>query len=271
MAKAKQIELAEYWTGIHAAFQSKFASIAKAIQHPISGASPEKEFRKLFSDYLPRRYVVEPGFVADADKKRSPHIDLLIVDCEHIPPLYLDEPQSVFATEAVVAAIEITSAPKQVVKQGGKVISKFEADLLKLSEVRTMGAVRRYRESVFFKKKGGITYNRTATVLRTPGPRAWIVTCGDEWKKPETYKANLVTALKSIKAQNRNIWLHGAFSLRHGMLAFKPYTEFEGDWIVDNALLEFVFQVNIAISSFETGKINLQRYRPIAPKVSEKQ
>src|SRR6185436_5689834 len=95
-------------------------------------------FQELLCAYLPRRYIVEPGFVVTETDAMSDYIDLLIVDVLHIPPLCNDPPVRIFAAESIVAAIEITAAPL--------VSGKLRGDVLKLAKVRGLSRVRKYRD-----------------------------------------------------------------------------------------------------------------------------
>ena len=81
--------------------------------------------------------------------------------------------------------------------------------------------------------------------------------------KKETYANNVVGALQRIRAEGQDIWLHAAFSFKHGLLKFRPYTEFEYSWLEsDDALLDFIVRLNMSVSDFITDKIDLRRYLP---------
>jgi hypothetical protein len=251
----QNINVPEFWQKFRRALSEQFEGISSALGgYPLLGATPEAEFRKLFSTYLPRRYLVEPGFVINAKGDRSSAMDLLIVDNHNVPPLLIGAEFSVFATESVAAAMEITASPKT----GGKI----EDDLRKLAKVRQLGATREYRAVLpVMEEDKKIKYRAFQTHL-APGPRTFLVTCGDEWAKPETYRDNVVEALKRIRDDGQDVWLHAAFSLTHGLLVFQPYTDFGCVWITENALMEFILRVNTLVGDFITDRIDLRRYLP---------
>ncbi len=83
----KHISLSEYWQGIHSALDAKLRSSKEYLRHPISGFSAEDYFRDLLRQYLPGRYAVDTGFVVNAEGERSDHIDIIVADTFHIPPL----------------------------------------------------------------------------------------------------------------------------------------------------------------------------------------
>ena len=115
----KASSLADYWSGIHASLDGRLLSVKDYLRHPSSGFNAENYFRDLFKQYLPRRYAVESGFVVNVAGERTDFIDVLIVDCLNIPPLSAEPHFKVFPAEAVVGAVEITSAPKGKVKRSG--------------------------------------------------------------------------------------------------------------------------------------------------------
>ena len=88
----------------------------------------------------------------------------------------------------------------------------------------------------------------------------YVVTSGDEWKSPDTYTKNGVVALERLSSRDNHPWLNAAFSLRHGLLEFEPYTAFHGHWTTTNSLLQFLFTLNQAVSTFSTFKVDLKRY-----------
>ena len=265
--------LASYWTGIHTALNGRLLSVKDYLHHPSSGLNAENYFRDLLRQYLPRRFSVESGFVANANGERSDLHDVLIVDCLHIPPLSAESHFKVFPAEAVVGAVEITSAPKTSVKRSGlnEKITKLEDDILKLAKLRRIADDREYLHSVATETATGLQLveGRFSFSL---SPRSFLITCGDEWSKKETFEKNLLGALTRAKQKQdqKHVWINAVLSMRHGMFHFVPYTEFEFNSIKDNALLEFFFFVNNAISEFFTSRIDLRRYRPTIPEEPKK-
>lgn len=267
MPKAKKKpDLADYWSGIHNALDGRLTSVKEYLRHPSSGFTAENYFRDLLSEYLPKRYSVESGFVVNVAGERSDFLDVLIVDAMNIPPLSAESHFKVFPAEAVVGAIEITSAPKSRVKRSGieGTISKIEDDILKLAKLRGIAKDRQYLVPVHL-PKGDRVELRMATFPYALSPRCFLITCGDEWVKADTYERNLVQAMTTAKSRHPDVWLNSVFSMRHGMWHFKPFTDFERKRITVNALLEFVLFINTVVAEFRTSQIDIRRYRPTIP------
>lgn len=262
---SRTFELSEHWAGIEKTFGEKAKSLKKSMNHSATGIAVEGRFQKMLAEFLPRRYVLAPGFVVNAEGARSPMIDLLVSDCLYIPPLSVESSYSVFTCESVAAGIEITTGPRGRVGTGAKAVSKLHADLRKLSAVRSLGENRQYQTQVPIVESGGITFKTASIVAVSPGPRSFLVTCGDEWASAATYERQLVAALRAVQAEGKSVWLHAAYSVKHGLLTFKPYSDFEGTWITKDPLLEFVLFLNQTLTDFHTYQINLRRYRPSIP------
>jgi hypothetical protein len=261
--KKKVASLKSFWEGVEETFKSKVKGIRALLRHQASGAAIEEYFRELLCSYLPRRYIVEPGFVVTGTGQMSDYIDLLVVDAFHIPPLCNDPPVRIFAAEAVVAAIEITAAPLGKVKRANLgTIPKFQDDVLKLATVREMSRVRKYSD--FFP-----IANADATkialkqfeVERTLSPRTVLITCGEEGSRKK-YEQTLLAALQAAHGMHNHVWLHLAYSLKHGLYRFRAYTNFESRHTDENALLEFLLRLNHLLSTYQTYRTDITRYRP---------
>lgn len=263
--------LADYWGGIEESFRARFAGVKDFLRHPSSGSTVEEYFRNLVSEYLPKRYTVASGFVVNAAGDRSDHIDLIVADLSEIPPLCVEPPVRFFAAESVVAAVEVTAAPKSRVRQKGNTyISKFEADTMKLAKLRQIAQHREYRDSFPItardaKEKNEITFVEFDVHVRLP-PRCFLITCGDEWAKRDTFERNVVEGLHSLKEKGLSPWLNAVLSMRHGMLHFKPHHEYETQWLTKNALLEFILFLNNVVATNRTHRIDIRKYRPSTPK-----
>ena len=195
--------------GVEDTFRSKVKGIRELLKHQASGGAIEAYFRDLLSAYLPRRYIVEPGFVVTENGLMSDYIDLLIVDALHIPPLCNDPPVRIFAAESVVGAIEVTAAPLGKVKRSGLgSIPKFQDDALKLAGVRAMTRVRKYSD-IFPVTNDSASELKLRQVLfeRTLSPRTVLITCGSEGLR-STYEERLLTSLRTARAINDRTWLH---------------------------------------------------------------
>jgi hypothetical protein len=260
--KQKAASLKGFWTGVEDTFRSKVKGIRELLRHQASGGAIEAYFRDLLCSYLPRRYIIEPGFVVTETGQMSDYIDLLIVDALHIPPLCNDPPVRIFAAESVVGAIEITAAPLATVKRSGLgSIPKLQDDSLKLAGVRTMTRVRKYSDifAVGDEAASDIKLKRFC-FERKLSPRTVLITCGSEGLR-RTYENRLLNSLKAARQVNENTWVHLVYSLTHGLYRFKTSTEFEYRRLKDNALLEFLLRLNHIVSTYHTYRTDITRYR----------
>ena len=198
---------------------------------------------------------------------RSDFIDGLIVDTMNIAPLSAERHYKVYPAEAVVGAVEITSAPKSLVKRSGnkQKISKFADDALKLARLRSIARQREYIE-LDPASSGRLNERIVGYDL---APRCFLITCGDEWVKPDAYPKQLKNGLEVAARQSQSVWINAVLSMRHGMFHFRPRTQFESSRTPTNALLEFVLYVNKAVSSVRTARIDVTRYRPTTPAEAE--
>jgi len=57
------------------------------LRHPASGTNAEIYFRAILSEYLPKRFSIDSGFVVSADGTVGDFIDVLIVDSFNLAPL----------------------------------------------------------------------------------------------------------------------------------------------------------------------------------------
>lgn len=260
--KQKEASLKDFWAGVEDTFRSKVKGIRELLRHQASGGAIEAYFRDLLCSYLPRRYIVEPGFVVTAEGKMSDYIDLLVIDALNIPPLCNDPPVRIFAAESVVAAIEITSAPLGKVKRSGLgTIYKLQDDTLKLARVRGLTRLRRYSE-IFPRttEDGSDVVMPHVNFDRKLSPRTVLITCGSEGRR-STYETRLLSSLRAAKDVDGDTWVHLAYSLKHGLYRFKAYSDFGFRRHEDNALLEFLLRLNHIISSYHTYRIDITRYR----------
>lgn len=261
-SKPTYISLSEYWQGIATALDVRLKASKEYLQHPTVGFSAEAYFRDLLRQYLPTRYAVESGFVMDASGARSGHIDVIIADTFHIPPLCSEPNYKVFAAESVCAVIEITTGPMGRIKK----TPKLEVDVDTLAQVRRIAETRKYSEIQPVQKNGKIEYLPIQFTVKG-SPRCFLITSGDEWKSAKTYEQNLIEALRRSKAKGNPSWINGALSMQHGLLRFTPFKEYETEWVSENSLLSFLFFVNQAVSEFPTFKIDIQRYVKYLPSI----
>ena len=257
-----QISLSEYWQGISAALDARLKASKKHIRHPTVGQSAEAHYRDLLRNYVPSRYAVETGFVMDASGERSDHIDIIIADTFHIPPLCSEPNYKVFAAESVCAVMEVTTSPKGKVRG----VPKLESDVDKLACVRRLARERDYLDIQPVQANGKIEFLPLDFRL-TGSPRCFLITSGDEWRSEGTYETNLISALQRSKEKGNPSWINAALSLTHGLLRFTPFKEYETEWIHSDPLLTFLLIVNESVASFPTFKIPIRRYAKKLPEV----
>jgi hypothetical protein len=266
-----QPTLADYWTGIHRSIDARLAALRNYLRHPASGTQIEDYFRSLLREYLPRRYAVESGFVVNAAGERSDHLDVIVADLHEIPPLCSEPLLKIYPAEAVVAAIEITAAPKSRVRRSGLgTIEKLEDDILKLARLRALARRREYIDSspVGFLQGEELRaiYGGPRRVEVDLAPRAYVITCGDEWSRAATYQAHLDAALRSARQRGEGeTWLNAALSIKHGLIWYRPHSDFVSERLREHGLLEFFLFLNQAIATYQTYRINITRYRPSVP------
>jgi hypothetical protein len=253
--KNNRISLPSYWESIRKSIDAKFRLAKTFLNHPVQGNAAEGFFRDLIRTYIPSRYTVDSGFVVDSDGNRSANMDIIIADTHNIPLLCSEPSFKIFPVESVCAAIEVTTAPKGYVNKKPKLLS----DLEKLIKIRKMGEERTYvvfsnhvSEEELKIKPQSMTLNLC--------PRTFLITSGREWTKRETYSGNIIKHLKSLKVDCKQTWLNACFSLNHGMLWFKPYTDFEYKWEKKDALMMFLFSLVDSVTSFQTYRIELRKY-----------
>jgi len=213
MAKPRKtlLSLPQYWDGIADALSARLLASKEYLRHPVAGFSAEGYYAELLREYLTRRYTVASGFVVNAAGERSHHIDIIVADTFHIPPLCSEPTYRVFAAESVCAALEVTTAPREREKN----VSKLKRDIGKLAHLRALCRERHYFEvqPVLVGRK--IEYRPVPFVL-TGSPRCYIITSGDEWKSSGKYGTHVVESLRHLAAEGKEPWLNAAFSLRHG-------------------------------------------------------
>lgn len=253
--KKNKISLPSYWESIKKSIDAKFKLAKTFLNHPVQGNAAEEFFRDLIRTYIPSRYTVDSGFVVDSNGNRSANMDIIIADTHNIPLLCSEPSFKIFPAESVCAAIEVTTAPKGYVSKKPKLLS----DLEKLIKVREMRENRTYVVYSDVVSEEGLIIKPQSITLNLC-PRTFLITSGQEWKQRETYSVNLIKHLKELKIYCKQTWLNACFSLNHGMLWFKPYTDFEYAWERKDALMMFLFSLVDSVTSFQTYRIELRKY-----------
>jgi hypothetical protein len=83
-------------------------TLGRSFEHGTSqGNASEGQWLAMLAAYLPRRYRVAPGFVINAEGRRSRQIDLVIYDDLQSPPLFPHAAGVHLPIESVYAVFEI--------------------------------------------------------------------------------------------------------------------------------------------------------------------
>ena len=103
----RRIKLKEAMVGLQSQMDAKLSLSRKTLTHPSTiGDFAELEWLALLSEYLPKRYGIEKGFVVDADGKVSDQIDIVIFDRQYTPFVFHQNGAKYIPCEAVYAVIE---------------------------------------------------------------------------------------------------------------------------------------------------------------------
>jgi len=86
----------------------KFEKQAKILGHPGEvGTGRENVLKSILSTYIPKRYVIDSGFVVDALGKRSKQMDIVIYEANYTPVFEIVEGKKFFPCETVVAVGQV--------------------------------------------------------------------------------------------------------------------------------------------------------------------
>jgi hypothetical protein len=113
--KSAEMEIKNLYRGITNKMDSHIKNISKSFNHGSEqGSSNEKILIRFLSDYLPKKYAVDSGFVIFPDGHSSKQTDIIIYDAINCPPIYTEEGFLVAAFESICAIVEIkTTLTKQ--------------------------------------------------------------------------------------------------------------------------------------------------------------
>ncbi len=103
------MEMRGIFSGLQQQLEGHF-SMSAHIQHPGGkGARRKSAIRRLFQDYLPRRYSCGTGTLVSITGRSSYQCDIVIHDDFHQPLLLQSEDHATFAADAVFGVIEAKS------------------------------------------------------------------------------------------------------------------------------------------------------------------
>jgi hypothetical protein len=102
-----QLDLAEVFRRVQTEMLSQLA-IGRMFEHASSaGAATERHWIELFEHYLPKRYQATPGFIINAQGRRSRQIDLAIYDNFAAPLIFPHSAGVHVPIESVYAVFEV--------------------------------------------------------------------------------------------------------------------------------------------------------------------
>lgn len=110
-ATAKRFDLAEAFRARQQQLESDLGFGRTVLAHPGTlGDATELDWRRMLSDFLPRRYGVAKAFVIDVDGNMSDQLDVVIHDRHYSPLLFEVGGAHFIPAESVYAVFEIKQA-----------------------------------------------------------------------------------------------------------------------------------------------------------------
>jgi hypothetical protein len=102
------LSLDELFDGVSKNLEIDFEKKAKMLGHPGEvGTGRENVLKSILTKYIPKRYVVESGFVIDALGNRSEQIDIIIYEANYTPVFEIVKEKKFFPCETVVAVGQV--------------------------------------------------------------------------------------------------------------------------------------------------------------------
>ena len=107
MVAMKKINLKEIFHGLQAQMEAKLTLSRVVILHPGTvGDVSELEWLSLLTNFLPKRYCFDKGFVVDSSGSVSDQIDIIVYDRHYTPFVFHTNGAKYIPAEAVYAVIE---------------------------------------------------------------------------------------------------------------------------------------------------------------------
>jgi hypothetical protein len=102
------LDMIELFDRVANTLKIEFEYQAKILGHPGEvGTGRENVLKRVLSKYIPKRYVVDSGFVVDASVKSSEQMDIVIYEANYTPVFEIVEGKSFFPCETVVAVGQV--------------------------------------------------------------------------------------------------------------------------------------------------------------------
>ena len=103
----KKLKLRDLMAGLQSQMDAKLSLSRRTLTHPGTiGDFSELEWLALLSEYLPKRYSVDKGFVVDAAGNVSDQIDIIVYDRHYTPFVFHQNGAKYVPAEAVYAVLE---------------------------------------------------------------------------------------------------------------------------------------------------------------------
>lgn len=122
----KKIDLRKLFLDLQGQMIARLKTDIDTIKHPTTkGDASETNWRSMLSEYLPRRYQVESGFLVDSDGSISDQIDIVVFDRQYSPFLFNQDGCKYMPAESVYAVFEVKPAldAQNVAYAGNKIAS----------------------------------------------------------------------------------------------------------------------------------------------------
>jgi len=103
-----KIDLRGLFLNLQGQMIARLKTDSGAIGHPTTkGDASEENWRAMLSEYLPKRYQVEKGFLVDSDGSISDQIDIVIFDRQYSPFLFNQDGCKYMPAESAYAVFEV--------------------------------------------------------------------------------------------------------------------------------------------------------------------
>ncbi len=122
----KKVDLRKLFLDLQKQMIARLKTDTETITHPTKkGDASEMNWRAMLSEYLPKRYQVESGFLVDANGSISDQIDIVVFDRQYSPFLFNQDGCKYMPAESVYAVFEVkpTIDAQNVAYAGNKIAS----------------------------------------------------------------------------------------------------------------------------------------------------
>jgi hypothetical protein len=108
ITKSKKVDLQKLFINLQRQMIGRLTTDDEAIPHPTTkGDASEANWKAMLSEYLPKRYQVENGFLIDYTGSISDQLDVIIIDRQYSPFLFKQDGCNYVPAESVYAVFEV--------------------------------------------------------------------------------------------------------------------------------------------------------------------